>query len=282
MSAQGSLNKREAVIAAEKPLKNVIEHQAKVGEAQYSRQIGNRLSLAMRARRWNQTQLAEKLGVTNNTLGRIIAGQERLNMNLCCRAMELMGFDPSILLSEDPIPGSWTSFPAIDAMLADIYGETSQSGVEALGQYVTGDYLCCSHDYTKNDQCGMEDGSEWERFKFKSADRDLRKRVWDKAHIGLDLIGIPYELERKQNLLGSMGTRYVRKVASAVLIDEDCVFVQVGVQRRMIDNDALESWFNCGDVFYLKNSFMSISKGASVRIRRKMWFKLSGNRKAGD
>ena len=75
-----------------------------------------------------------------------------------------------------------------------------------------------------------------------------------------------------------MGTRFERSVASAVLIDEDCVFVQVGVQRRMIDNDALESWFNCGDMFYLKNSFMSISKGASVRIRRKMWFKLNGNR----
>jgi transcriptional regulator with XRE-family HTH domain len=285
MGAQDSLNKREAVIAAKKPLENGTEDQVKVGGAQYSRQIGNRLSLAMRARRWSQTQLADELGVTNNTLGRIIAGQERLNMNLCCRAMELMDFDPSLLLSEEPIPGSWTGFPAIDAMLADIYGETSQSGVEALGKYVTGDYLCCSHHYTKNDGCDLEDSGEWEeqaRFKFKSADRDLRKRVWDKAHFGSDLIGIPYELERKQNLLGSMGTRYVRKVASAVLIDEDCVFVQVGVQRRMIDNDALESWFNCGDVFYLKNSFMSISKGASVRIRRKMWFKLSGNRKAGD
>ena len=285
MGARDLLNQSEAVTAAKEPSESVVDNRTNVGDTQYSRQIGNRLSLAMRARRWSQTQLADELGVTNNTLGRIIAGQERLNMNLCCRAMELMDFEPSLLLSEGPIPGSWTGLPAIDAMLADIYGETSQSGIEALGQYVTGDYLCCSPHYTKKDKCNIEDGSTWEdqaRFQFEPVDRDLRVRVWDEAHSGLDLMGIPYELERKQNLRGSLGTRYVRKVASAVLIDEDCVFVQVGVQRRMIDNDALESWFNCGDMFYLKNSFMSISKGASVRIRRKIWFKLSGNRKAGD
>ena len=285
MGAHDLLKQFEGVIAAKDQSKSVTEHRAKAEDARYSRQIGNRLYLAMRASGRSQTQLAYELGVTNNTLGRIIAGQERLNMNLCCRAMELMDFEPSLLLSKGPIPGSWTGLPAIDAMLADIYGDTSQSGIEALGQYVTGDYLCCSHHYTKEDKCNIEEGSAWEdqdRFKFTPDDRDLRERVWDKAHSGSDLIGIPYELERKQNLRGSLGTRYVRKVASAVLIDEDCVFVQVGVQRRMIDNDALESGFNCGDVFYLKNSFMSISKGASVRIRRKMWFKLSGNRKAGD
>lgn len=257
----------------------------KAADVQYSRHIGSRLAQAMRVRGWSQTQLASELSVTNNTLGRIIAGQERLNMNLCCRAMEVMGYAPSLLLSEEPIAGSWTGLPAVDAMLADIYGETSQSGIEALGQYVTGDYLCCSPHYTKKDKCNLEDGSAWEdqaRFQFKPVDRDLRVRVWDEAHSGLDLIGIPYELERKNNLRGSLGTRYVRKVASAVLIDEDCVFVQVGVQRRMIDNDALESWFNCGDMFFLKNSFMSISKGASVRIRRKIWFKLGSPHSAVD
>ncbi len=253
----------------------------KAADMQYSRHIGSRLAQAMRARGWSQTQLASELSVTNNTLGRIIAGQERLNMNLCCRAMEVMGYAPSLLLSEEPIAGSWTGLPAIDAMLADIYGETSQSGVEELGKYVTGDYLCCSHHYAEDSSCQLEDGSAWDE-RVLQGDRSLRRLVYDRAHHGRSLIGIPYELEKKQNLRESMGTRYVRHVASAVLLDEDCVFVQVGIQRRMIDSGAIESQFKCGDMFYLKNSFMSVSKGASVRIRRKVWFKLGSPHSAVD
>ena len=246
-------------------------------EVRYSRQIGNRLSLAMRARRWSQTRLADKLGVTNNTLGRIIAGQERLNMNLCCRAMELMEYDPSLLLTEKPIAGSWTGLAAIDAMLTDVYSDTSQSGVDGLGQYVTADYLCCSHHYIVDAKCDLEEGGAWDR-DAEQGDRKQRQRVYDKAHQGRSLLGIPFELERKQNLLGSMGTRFERSVASAVLVDEDCVFVQVDIQRRTINDDALQSQFVCGEMLYLKNSFMSISKGASVRVRRKVWFKLNDAR----
>ncbi len=264
---------RDGLIESVEKVPRSGRQSPKFTDVQYSRHIGSRLSKAMRARGWSQTQLAGELSVTNNTLGRVIAGQERLNMNLCCRAMEVMGYEPSLLLSEEPIAGSWTGLPAIDAMLTDVYGETSQSGVEELGKYVTGDYLCCSHHYVDESTCELEDGGAWEE-DAPRGDSALRQRVYDRAHYGRELIGIPYELERKENLRGSLGTRYVRHVASAVLIDEDCVFVQVDVQRRMIDSDALESRFNCADMFYLKNTFMSISKGASVRIRRKVWFSL--------
>ena len=91
MSTQDLVSQFEAIIAAKKPSGKAKDHQARSGEAHYSRQIGSRLSKAMKARRWSQTRLADELDVTNNTLSRIIAGQERLNMNLCCRAMELMG-----------------------------------------------------------------------------------------------------------------------------------------------------------------------------------------------
>ena len=139
MGAQHLLSQFEAIIAAKRPSGKAKNRQAISGEAHYSKQIGSRLSRAMKARRWSQTRLADELDVTNNTLSRIIAGQERLNMNLCCRAMELMGYEPSLLLSEGPIPGGWTGITSIDEMLTDVYGDKSQSGVDALGKYVAKD-----------------------------------------------------------------------------------------------------------------------------------------------
>ena len=274
MSAQDLLGQFEAIIAAKKPSKKVKDHQAKLGEAHYSKQIGSRLSRAIRARRWSQTQLADELDVTNNTLSRIIAGQERLNMNLCCRAMELMGYEPSLLLSEGPIPGGWTGITAIDEMLTDVYGDKSQSGVDALGKYVAKDYLCCSHHYADNSAFDTEHGENRGNL-FAKNGVSLQQRVYDTAHHGRDLMGISYDTEREENLRTSMGTRLVRKVASAVLIDEDCVFVQTKNQRRMVDNGALYGTCSTANMLYLKNSIMSISKGAGVRIQRKVWFRLS-------
>ncbi len=274
MGAQHLLSQFEAIIAAKKPLEKAKDRQAKSGEAHYSKQIGSRLSKAMKARKWNQTRLAEELDVTNNTLSRIIAGQERLNMNLCCRAMELMGYEPSLLLSEGPIPGGWTGIAAIDEMLTDVYGDKSQSGVDALGKYVAKDYLCCSHHYADN----SASDTEYEENRgnlFANNGIPVQQRVYDTAHHGRDLMGISYETERRENLRTSMGTRLVRKVASAVLIDEDCVFVQTKNQRRMVDNGALYGVCSTANIFYLKNTVMSISKGAGVRIQRKVWFQLS-------
>ena len=274
MSAQDLLSQFEAVIAAKKTSEQVKDHQAKSGEAYYSRQIGSRLSQAMRARRWSQTRLADELDVTNNTLSRIIAGQERLNMNLCCRAMELMGYEPSLLLSEEPIPGGWTGITAIDEMLTDVYGDNSQSGVDALGKYVAKDYLCCSHHYADN----SASDTEYEENRgnlFANNGIPVQQRVYDTAHHGRDLMGISYEIERKENLRTSMGTRCIRRAVSAVLIDEDCVFVQAENQRRMVDNGALYNTCSSANMLYLKNTIMSISKGAGVRIQRKVWFQLS-------
>ena len=278
MSTQDLVSQFEAIIAAKKPSEKVKNHQAKSGEVYYSKQIGSRLSKAMKASRWNQTRLADELDVTHNTLSRIIAGQERLNMNLCCRAMELMGYEPSLLLSEGPIPGGWTGITAIDEMLTDVYGDNSQSGVDALGKYVAKDYLCCSHHYADNSTFDIK----YEENKgnlFAKNGISLQKRVYDTAHHGRDLMGISYEIEKKENLRISMGTRLVRKVASAVLIDEDCVFVQTKNQRRMVDNGALYGTCSTANMLYLKNSIMSISKGAGVRIQRKVWFQLSEGQK---
>jgi transcriptional regulator with XRE-family HTH domain len=240
----------------------------------YSKIIGSRLAQAMGVRGWSQTQLADVLGITNNTLGRIIAGQERLNMNLCCRAMELMDYEPSLLLSEDPITGNWTGIPAVDAMLADIYGEMSESGVDTLGQYVTRDYLCCTHHYTEVSNVELEDGGAWEE-RAPEGDRRMRQRVYDKAHHGRDLMGIPYELEHKDNVeLWSKGSYFIRNVISATPIGEDRVIVETAAQWKQIDDGMVQSrprerFF---DLLYLKNSFASIAKGARVQIRRKVWW----------
>ena len=243
-------------------------------DVSYSVTIGSRLAQAMGVRGWSQTQLAEALGVTNNTLGRIIAGQERLNMNLCCRAMELMDYEPSLLLSEDPITGNWTGVPAIDAMLVDIYGEMTESGVEGLGKYVTRDYLCCTHHYTEISNVELEDGSAWDE-RAPESDRRMRQRVYDKAHHGRDLMGIPYELEHRDNVeLWSKGSYFIRTVISATLMGEDRVIVETAAQWKQVADGMVQSrprqrFF---DLLYLKSSFASIAKGASVRIRRKVWW----------
>jgi hypothetical protein len=46
-------------------------------------------------------------------------------------------------------------------------------------------------------------------------------------------------------------------------------------QKRMVDNGALYDTCSSANMLYLKNSIMSISKGAGVRIQRKVWFQLS-------
>lgn len=243
-------------------------------EISYSKNIGSRLAQAMVVRGWSQTQLAGELGVTNNTLGRIIAGQERLNMNLCCRAMELMDYKPSMLLSQEPITGNWTGVSAVDVMLAEVYGEMSESGIDALGKYVTKDYLCCAHHYTEVSNVELEDGGAWEG-RASESDRRLRQRVYDRAHHGRDLMGIPYELEYKDNKeLWSKGTYFIRNILSAALMGEDRVLVETAAQWKRVDDGIASSRSHAHffDLLYLKDTIMSISKGANVRIRRKVWW----------
>ena len=242
-------------------------------EISYSKNIGSRLAQAMVVRGWSQTQLAGDLGVTNNTLGRIIAGQERLNMNLCCRAMELMGYDPSMLLSEEPIADDWIGIPAIDAMLVDVYGDMSESGVDALGKYITKDYLCCSHHYTEVSDVELEDGGVWEECASED-DKRLRRRVYDRAHHGRDLMGIPYELEYKNNkAFYFKGAYFIRSILSAALVGEDRVLVETASQWKRVKDEMSQSGpTHFFDLLYLKDTIMSISKGASVRIRRKVWW----------
>ena len=241
----------------------------------HSKSIGSRLSQAMAVRGCSQTDLADALGITNNTLGRIIAGQERLNMNICCRAMVLMDFEPSMLLSDDTITGDWTGVTAIDAMLSDIYGEISESGIDAMGKYVTKDYLCCSHHYTEtSSNVELRDGSIWEACASQS-EKKLRKRVYQKELHGRDLIGIPYDLERRNNVeICSNGACFIRNILSAALIGEDRVFVETAAEWKNFSDGTILSkpkkhFF---EILYLKNTMMSISSGANVRIRRKVWW----------
>ncbi len=241
----------------------------------HSESIGSRLAQAMAVRGWSQTDLADALGITNNTLGRIIAGQERLNMNICCRAMELMDFKPSMLLSDEPIIGDWTGIAAIDAMLSDIYGEMSQSGIDVMGKYVTKDYLCCSHHFTDtSSNVDLRDGSIWEKWASKG-DKKLRKRVYHKDRHGRELIGIPYDLERRNNIkICSNGAYLIRKILSAALIGEDRVFVETAAEWKNLSDGTILSkpkkhFF---EILYLKNTMMSILSGANVRIQRKVWW----------
>jgi len=236
-------------------------------ESDYSQHIGNRLSQALMARGWTQKLLAQKLEITDNTLSRMLAGQERLNMNHCCEAMILLGFSPALLLSTDPIAHAWTGIVAIDQMLGDIYSEHTHSGIEAMANYLTKDYLCCSHHY-------LEDGSESNHW-YEQASKEERSQtrmVYNERQHGRNLLGIPYELERKWNRANSFGSLFRRQIKNVVLIDKDTIFVISDSKKMQAKTGSLVAHRTAYEYIYMKNAFLSISKGAQVRIRRRVWF----------
>ena len=237
----------------------------------YSQHIGDRLSQALMARGWTQKLLAQKLGITDNSLSRILAGQERLNMNHCCKAMTLLGFSPNLLLSTDPITCGWTGIVAIDHMLADIYNnENTHSGVEKMANYVTKDYKCCSHAYT-------EEGSETHHWYEHASEEDRSQvvMVYNETEHGRNLLGIPYELERKWNHANSFGSLFRQQIKNVVLMDKDAIFVILDNKKLQAKTGALVAHCTSYAYLYMKNAFLSISKGAQVRIRRKVWFNQS-------
>ena len=237
----------------------------------YSQHIGNRLSKAITARGWTQKLLAQKLGITDNTLSRILAGQERLNMNHCCEAMTLLGFSPTLLLSANPIACAWTGIEGIDHMLGDIYNnEDTHSGVETMANYVTKDYICCSHAYA-------EEGSEANHWYEHASEEDRSQvgMVYNETQHGRNLLGIPYELERKWNRANSFGSLFRQQIKNVVLMDKDAIFVILDNKKVQAKTGALMAHCTAYEYLYMKNAFLSISKGAQVRIRRKVWFNQS-------
>ena len=244
-----------------------------VDAPRYSGYIGSRIAQAVSARGWTQSKLSTMLGITNNTLSRMISGQERLNMNLCCKAMQLMDFDPQLLLSSEPIVGNWTGIRSIDVMLQDIYTESSPSGVEALGRHTTKDYLCCSPSYTSNSLYSSCNDIKNLQSSSNGKDRiaDI-VTVYDTQSHGREMLGITYELERDLNRMPRQNTRWTKEIKQATLVDENRVIVSAIYRQSMVDSDALLMEHKLNDIYDLKNSFHSISRGAKVYIQRKTWF----------
>ena len=246
---------------------------ASVDTPPHSGYIGSRIAQAISARGWTQSKLSTMLGITNNTLSRMISGQERLNMNLCCKAMQLMDFHPQLLLSSEPIVGTWTGIRAIDVMLQDLYTESSLSGVEALGRYTTKNYLCCSPSYTSdslhsscNDIKSLQSSSN-----VKARIADI-VTVYDTQNHGREMLGITYVLERDLNRMHRQNARWTKEIKQATLVDEHRLIVSAIYRQSMVDSDALLMECNLNDIYDLKNSFYSIIRGAKVYIQRKTWF----------
>ncbi|HIL08116.1 MAG TPA: XRE family transcriptional regulator [Candidatus Latescibacteria bacterium] len=232
----------------------------------YSKRIGSRLAQAIGIRGWTQSKLAKELGITNNTLSRMLSGQDRLNMNLCCDAMDLLGFSPEMLLSGDPIVDNWTGISAVDHMFLDIYGERTPSGIEEMGRYVSRDYLCCSPHYSNKTNHVIE----W----FKRADEKRRaevKSVYDLAHHGRDLLGITYSLELELNS-AVPDSSAVRTIDFAVLIGENQIFLHSEFMRTYVETGAVVIQCMTYETYYLTKSFAEIAKGARVQIARRVWF----------
>ena len=232
----------------------------------HSKRIGSRLAQAIGIRGWTQSKLAKELGITNNTLSRMLSGQSRLNMNLCCDAMHLLNFSPEMLLSDDLIVNNWTDVPAVDNILSDIYGERTPSGIEEIGRYVSRDYLCCSPHYSNKTNHVIE----W----YKKVDRKRRaevKSVYDLAHHGRDLLGITYSLELELN--GAVPDSVaVRTIYFAVLIAENQIFLHAEFMRTNVETGAVLIQCMTYETYYLTKSFAEIAKGARVQIARRVWF----------
>jgi hypothetical protein len=249
-----------------------------VCDRSYSEYIGSRIAQAISARRWKRSKLCEMLEITEDTLGRMISGQERLNMDLCCKAMRLMDFDPQLLLSNEAIVGSWTGISAIDAMLEDLCTDRSQSGVEALGCYVTEDYLCCSHLYSKDvssdrERLGLKGNGVKSWFdNLHGNDQKQITTVYDKAQHGHTLLGIPFNLERRLNLQHSEGTHFSKMILQATLIGENEIFICSDIKRIEIQSGAVYNEFVKTSLFRLEDTFQSVISGSDVRINRQTWF----------
>ena len=72
----------------------------------------------------------------------------------------------------------------------------------------------------------------------------------------------------------SNGACFIRKILSATLIGEDRVFVETAAEWKNFSDGTILSkprkhYF---EILYLKNTMMSISSGANVRIQRKVWW----------
>jgi len=232
----------------------------------YSKRIGSRLAQAIGIRGWTQSKLAKELDITNNTLCRMLSGQDRLNMNLCCDAMHLLGFSPAMLLSDDPIVDNWTGISAVDHMLSEIYGERTPSGIEEMGRYVSRDYLCCSPHYSNKTNYVIE----WYK-RAAGKGRAEVKSVYNKAHHGRDLLGITYSLELELNS-AVPDTSAVRTIDFAVLIGENQFFLHSEFMRTHVETGAVVIQCMTYETYYLTKSFAEIAKGARVQIARRVWF----------
>ena len=69
----------------------------------HSQQLGTRPSQAIGAAGWTQRRLAAHVGVSENTMTRIIRGQTRIDIEAACVGMLTMGFRPAQLLDGAPI-----------------------------------------------------------------------------------------------------------------------------------------------------------------------------------
>ena len=72
----------------------------------------------------------------------------------------------------------------------------------------------------------------------------------------------------------SKGAYFIRNILSSALIGENRVFVETVADWKQISDGArlYRPRKNYFEILYLKNTIMSISAGASVRIRRKVWW----------
>ena len=235
----------------------------------YSRRIGVRIAQALARRGWTQSRLAKKIGVTDNTMSRIISGQERLNMNLCCQAIELLGFTPESLLSADPIMPASTGIAAIDRGIIDIYGELTQSGVETLKQYITKDYICCSQHYV---DVALTRSVHDDIIAIRSAEL---VSVYTLTEHGRRLNGISYDTERRMNLKNSYGTTHFRYIQSLFLLDENKVVVASNNEKKDTSNNIIDK-NSLIEIYQLVNGFKGISGGAQFLIDGKTWFKVKG------
>ena len=249
-----------------------------VSDRSYSEYIGSRIAQAISARRWKRSKLSEMLEINEDTLSRMISGQERLNVDLCCKAMRLMDLDPQLLLSDETIVGTWTGIPAVDVMIQDLCTDSSQSGVEALGRYVTQDYLCCSHLYTKDvlsdrENLGMKgNGVKSWIDSLHSNNKKQIVTVYDKAHHGHTLLGINYDTERRLNLQHSEGTHFSPMILQAIIIGENEIFICSNVKRIEIRSGAVLNEFVKKTLFRLEDGFQSVIGGSDVSINRQTWF----------
>ena len=244
---------------------NKVDHQETELQDCWSRIAGDHLSQILNQKGISVVAMAARLGVSRARLTKILSGTSSdLNLAASCmvaltgQADGLFGIAPQPILAH-------TGVARIDQMVVDIYSDQSKSGLNGLKKYVTDDYRCCNHEYTKREDPLNE---------VHSVLNDHLEECTTIQQHGVVVSGIPFELEEKLTLKTAENESIffqAMRVINADIISPTSVIVEHTRTKQIHDECHDRSTTRLYDQLIFTNTIEQIQAGHALRISRKIW-----------